>query len=282
MYSIAIHIITDSTCDLSREDQARFNIQVIPLTVQFSGVSYLDGVELTNEQFYNKLDNCLKLPTTSQVPPQAFIDAFRKHLDKDDEVIGVFISSGISGTYNSACVAKDILKSDRLFIVDSRSATMGLALLVSEAAKCRDAGFSAVEITEHITLLAEKIRFLAVINTLKYLRMGGRVSAATFVIGEALGVKPIVSIINGAIQSVGKARGMQAALKELLQKVLQDLPDLQYDVAFSHSCAPDEVNKAVAYLKRPLNLVNWLICNCGSVIGTYAGRGAVGFAYFAK
>ena len=283
MNVIAIQIITDSTCDLSAEDQARLNVKVIPLTVQFSGVSYLDdGVELTNEQFYDKLDTCRELPTTSQVSPQTFTDAFKKHLDEGDEIVGIFISSEISGTFNSARVAQEALGSDRLFIVDSRSATMGLALLVSEAVKCRDGGLSVEQIAAHIAELTKKIRFLTIINTLKYLRKGGRISIATTVIGEALGMKPIVSIISGKVQFLGKARGMQAALKELLRRVLADLPDLRYTVAFAHSCAPELAEKAVECLKGPLNLVNWLICSGGSVIGTYAGRGAVGFAYIAQ
>lgn len=279
---IAVRIITDSTCDLSKEDIARLDIQAIPLTVQFSGISYLDGIDLTNGQFYDKLDCCKELPTTSQILPQTFIDAFHPHLDAGDDVVGIFISGEISGTCNSARIAKEELASDRLFIVDSRSATMSLALLVSEAAKHRDAGFSAAQIAEHIASLAKKVRFLAAVNTLKYLRMGGRVSAATAVIGEVLGVKPIVSMIDGTVQSIGKARGMPAAIKAILQDVLDDLPDLRYGVAFSHSCAPELAGKAIACLKEPLHLADWLTCSISSVIGTYAGRGAVGFAYIAK
>lgn len=282
MIIIAVHIITDSTCDISPKDQARLNIQVIPLTVQFEGVSFLDGIEITSEQFYEKLDTCAELPTTSQVPPQTFIDEFKKHLAAGDEVVGIFISSEISGTYNSACVAKEALAAEHLYIVDSRSATMSLALLVSEAAKHRDAGFSAAQIAEHVTALSKKVRFLAAVNTLKYLRKGGRISATTAVIGEALGMKPIVSIIDGTVHSVGKARGMQAAVKTILQEVQADSPDLRYGVVFAHSCAADLMDKAIVSFQEPLQLSDWLTCSIGSVIGTYAGRGAVGFAYIAR
>ena len=282
MSAIAIRIITDSTCDLSREDQEKLGIQVIPLTVHFSGESYLDGIDLTNEQFYDKLEKSEHLPTTSQVPPERFINAFQAHLDAGDEVVGIFISSEISGTYNSACVAKNTLASDRLHIVDSRIAAMGLALLVSEATKHRDAGFTAEEIAGHVVTLSKKVRFFGAVNTLKYLRKGGRVSATTVVIGEALGMKPIVSMINGKVQSIGKARGMQAALRAILKDVLADLPDLRYGVALAHSCAPELLDKAIACWKEPLGFTNWLVCNIGSVIGTYAGRGIVALAYIAK
>jgi DegV family protein with EDD domain len=279
--TIAIRIITDSTCDLSPEDQQRLDIIVVPLIVDFSGTSYLDGVEITNEQFYDKLENSVELPTTSQVSPQRFINVFKEYLDAGDEIVGIFISGDISGTYNSACIAKKMLESDDLHIIDSRSATMSLALLVSEAVKHRDAGFSAIQIVEHVLMLTQKIRFFAAINTLKYLRKGGRISVTAAVMGELLGMKPIVSIINGTIHQVGKAIGLTEAIKVILQKVSTDIPDSRYGVAFSHSCSLGLVDKALEYMKEPLKLVDWLTCNIGSVIGTYVGRGGIGFAYIA-
>lgn len=279
---IAIRIFTDSTNDLDKADLKRLKIESLPLTVHFSHADYLDGVDITNEQFYDYLDKSEELPTTSQVPPQRFTEAFKACLDAGDEVVGIFISGQISGTYQSACIAKETLKSNHIHIVDSRSATMSLALLVSEAAKHRDAGFSAAEIAEHVRTLSHKVRFLAAVNSLKYLRKGGRISATTAVIGEVLGIKPIVTIIDGTVQSIGKARGMQAALKEILRKAMEDLPDLRYGVVFAHSCAPELVQKAAACLKGPLKLTSWLTCSIGSVIGTYSGKGAVGFAYIAK
>jgi DegV family protein with EDD domain len=279
---MAIRIITDSTCDLSREDQARLGISVVPLTVHFPDASYLDGLEITSEEFYLKLDKSETLPTTSQVSPQAFTEIFKEALDAGDDVVGIFISSEISGTYQSACMAKEALASDRVYIIDSRVATMSLALLVSEAVKARDAGSTAAEIAEHVTQLTKKVRFLAAINTLKYLRKGGRISATTAIIGETLGMKPIVSMIEGKIFNVGKARGMPAAIKEMLKKISKDMPDLRYGVTFCISSTPEIKDKAIALFKNTLNLKEWLVCNIGSVIGTYAGRGVVGFAYIAK
>lgn len=279
---IAIRIFTDSTSDLSREDQDLLKISVLPLTVHFSDKTYLDGVDISSDQFYDLLDKSESLPTTSLVPPQIFADAFKKCLDAGDEIVGIFISSEISGTYKSACIARDMLDSSKVHIVDSRSASMSLALILSEAAKHRDDGFSAGQIAQHVKFLSQKVRFLAAVNSLKYLRKGGRISAATAVIGEVLGIKPIVSMIDGKVHSVGKARGMQAALKEILKKASADLPDLRYGVAFAHSCAPELAQKAIDCLKEPLELKNWLTCSIGSVIGTYAGRGVVGFSYIAR
>jgi len=174
-----------------------------------------------------------------------------------------------------------MLASDNLHVVDSLSVTMSLALLVSEACKHRDAGFSARHIADHVVMLSRKVRLYAALNTLKYLRKGGRISATTAVMGELLGIKPIVSMVDGVVTMAGKARGMPAAIKTVLHKALTELPDLRYSVAFSHSCAPELVDKAIEYMKDPLKLVDWLTCGISSVIGTYSGKGAIGFAYIA-
>jgi len=224
----------------------------------------------------------VELPTTSQPPPQSFIDAFEKYLDAGDEIVGVFISEKISGTYDSACIAKKIIMSDNLHIVDSRSTAMGLGLISSEAAKLRDAGSTAVQIVEHVKMLSKKVRLFAALDTLKYLRKGGRISVTSAVMGKFLGMKPIVSIVEGKIQPAGIARGMQEAISVVLKKVLTDLPDLRYGVAFSHSLAPELLEKAVEYMKETLKFDEWLRCDFSSVIGTYAGIGSIGFAYIAQ
>ena len=279
---IAIRIITDSTCDLSVADSTRMNIQVVPLSVHFGGASFLDGVDISMSEFYRKLEQEKDLPTTSQVPPETFRGIFSAHVAAGDEVVGIFLSDEISGTYRSACIARDELGSDKVHIIDSRSATMSLALLVWEAAKYRDAGHSATEIVEHVSGLVQRVRFVAAINTLKYLRRGGRIPAVTAIAGELMGIKPIVSIVGGFIHTIDKARGMPAAIKTMLQHTLADLPDLRYDVIFAHAEAPELLKAEISCFEKPLQLTNWLVCNIGSVIGTYAGKGAVGFSYIAK
>jgi len=279
---MAIRIITDSTCDIARENQERMKIKVVPLTVNFSDASYSDGVDITNEQFFEKLDTCKSLPTTSQVTPQAFVDVFQECLDDGDDVVGIFLSGDISGTFQAACMAKETLGSDKIHVVDSRNATLALALIVSEAVKSREAGSSAIEIAEMVKLLTPKVRLMAMMGTLKFLHKGGRLSLAQTVIGEALGVKPLASIIDGKVTAIGKARGIPAAFKLILQKIKDDLPDKRYGYTFAHACVPDLVEKLIDYLREPLQLTEWLSCNIGSIIGTHTGKGAVGFAYVAK
>jgi len=279
---IAVSIITDSTCDLSHEDQKRLGIIVVPLTVHFSDASYHDGVDLTNEQFYQKLEAAEHLPTTSMIPPGDFTQVFEEEVAKGNEVLGIFISSEISGTYHSACIAKESFPHDQVYVVDSRSASLSLGLLVFEAVQFRDKGHTAAEIVQLLEPLIKKVRFFAAVNTLKYLRKGGRISTTSAVVGEVLGIKPIVTIIDGTIHSIGKARGMSAAIKHILQESMKHMPDLCHTVTFAHSGAPELMEKAISYMKEPLKLQSWLCCEVGAVIGTYAGRGCVAFAYISK
>ena len=278
---MAVRIITDSTCDITREDQESMKIHVIPLTVNFPDASYADGVDITNEEFFDKLESCKTLPTTSSVAPQAFIEAFQEGLDAGDDIVGIFISGDISGTFQSACIAKDELNSDNIHLVDSRNTTAALALLVFEAVKNRDSGMSASEIAEHIDSLTPKVRLMAMVNTLKYLHKGGRLGFAPALLGEVIGLKPLTSVIDGKVAAIGKAIGIPAAFKLILQKVMEDLPDKKYTFAFGHACAPETFEKLIDFFKEPLQLTEWFTCNIGSIVGTHTGKGVVGFAYVA-
>lgn len=282
MKIIALQIITDSTCDLLPEDRARLGVTVVPLTIHFEDASYHDGVDITNEEFYQKLEVSSQLPTTSMVAPGEFIKAFETHIEAGDEVFGLFISSEISGTYHSACIAKENFPEDKIFVLDSRSASLSLGLLVSEAVKFRDAGHSAAEMSGLMQPLIQKVRFFAAVNTLKYLRKGGRISATSAIVGEMLAIKPIVSIIDGTIHPVGKARGMVAAIDHMLQELKKNLPNLNHNVVIGHSSAPELRDKAIAAMKASLNIQSWLCCEVGATIGTYGGRACVGLAYIAE
>ena len=163
-----IRIITDSTCDLSARQAHDLGLTVMPLTVHFGEEAYLDGVEITPPEFYAKLAaSGSVLPTTSQINPGAFADAFEAALAEGDEVVGIFISSELSGTYQSAVMAKEMIGSSRIHLVDSRTVTFPLALLLSEAARLRDAGLDGAELARQTTGLSRRLRLMAVLDTLK-------------------------------------------------------------------------------------------------------------------
>ncbi|MEL4106980.1 DegV family protein [Oscillospiraceae bacterium WX1] len=277
-----VRIITDSTSDLTQADGARLGVTIVPLTVHFGDESYIDGVNLSNRAFFDKLAVTDTLPTTSQVPPGEFTPLFQRYIDAGDDIVGIFISSELSGTCQSAAVARELVDCERIFVIDSRMATFGLALLVREAVKLRDAGKSASEIAGLISALVAKTRLFAVVDTLKYLRMSGRISNTTAFVGGLLGINPIITISNGKVESVGKARGLKAGLKIIADLMQQDLPDRSHLVAFGNSDAPAALKETIAYLSQRFDITDFVECDIGITVGTHVGPGAAGIAYIAK
>lgn len=277
-----VRIITDSTSDITQEQGAVLGITVVPLTVHFGSESYQDGINLSNKDFYEKLAVADALPTTSQIPPGEFTALFQRYIDAGDDVVGIFISSELSGTYQSAEMAKELVGSGKIFVIDSRAATFELALLVREAVRFRDEGKSALEISETIQSLVGRIRLFAVVDTLKYLRMSGRISTATAFVGGLLGINPIISIADGKVVSIGKTRGLKAALKMITEQLHIDPPDLDYLVGFGNTNAPEALRETVDYLKPIYGITNYFEADIGITVGTHVGPGASGIAYIAR
>lgn len=278
-----IELITDSTSDLSPALAAKLGVQVLPLTVHFGEESFRDGVDITNADFYARLRKAETLPTTSQINPETFIDVFREVLDRGNQAVGIFISSELSGTCQSAQIAREELGSDDIFVIDSRTVTFSLGLLLIEAARLRDEGLSAAELAAEITALREKLRLYAVVDTLKYLKMGGRISAATAVVGGVLGITPIIAIEDGKVESVGKTRGRKAGIQWIRERALEEDIDLTRPVAFGHTDCPEAMEAvADAFSDVTAQAPAAYRMDIGTAVGTHAGPGAAGFCYFVK
>ncbi len=277
-----IRIITDSTCDLRPARREALGIDVVPLSVHFGGEVFQDGVDITNEEFYRRLVQAEKLPTTSQVNPEAFAELFRAYVDQGDQVVGIFLSSAMSGTCQSALIARDMVDKGEIHIVDSRTVTFALGLLVEQAAVLRDAGHTAAEIAGRLTALLGRVRLLAVVDTLKYLKMGGRINAATAVVGGLLGINPIITVENGLVESVGKARGRKAAFQWMADFLKKEQPDLSFPVSFGNSNAPEAMAECMAFFREAVAGAQILESDIGSVVGTHAGPGATGLVYIVK
>ena len=277
-----VRVITDSTSDVRPDEWAKIGVTVLPLSVSFDRNIYLDGVDLTNEAFFGMLKNAESLPATSQINPDIFAAAFQKYTDAGDDVVGIFISSKLSGTYNSAVIAAQEVNPGKIFVVDSKTGTFGLAIIVREAVKMRDAGINAAEIADNIKKLADRVRLVAMVDTLKYLRMGGRISSAVAVAGGILGIRPMVEVRDGLIHNIGKVRGKNSAMK-FIQKYLNEYPpDTDLAFAVGHSNARQDCNNLKEFLKPHIPAEKASIGEIGAVIGTYIGPGAFGAAYFEK
>lgn len=278
-----IQIVTDSTCDLGAQRAGELGVEVVPLTVNFGQESFLDGVELSVDAFYTRLENSGTLPTTSQIGPERFQEVFRRILDRGDDVLGVFLSSELSGTYQSACIAQGMLDAPgRIHLVDSRLVTIPMRLLVEELALLRDAGMDGPELAAQARQLAGRVRLLAALDTLKYLKMGGRISAATAVAGELLGITPLVGIVDGRVESIGKTRGRKAAFKWMREHIERAEPiDFSRCIGFGHGHCPQAMEQIMDFFAPEAARARCVVtAELGPAVGTYAGPGATGIVYF--
>lgn len=278
-----VRIITDGTSDLSIQRGRELNVHVMPMRVFFGQESFVDGVDITREEFFDRLSSSDELPTTSQLNPDDFLEVFQRYVDQGNQIVGIFLSTELSGTCQSACIARDMVEGGEIHIVDSRTVTFGLALLVEEAARMRDEGLSAAQIAAEVEKLAQRTKLLAIVDTLTYLKKGGRISAATAAVGGLLGIKPIVGVDSrGTVEALGKARSMASGLEWIARHIQQAPADPAYAVVYGHSNSPERVPVCMEALKDVLPQGRPpLMGSIGAVIGTHVGPGAVGVAYIA-
>lgn len=277
---MAVHIITDSTSDLTAREAERLNVRLIHMRVIFEDGVYTDGVDIDKETFYAKQAEAKVLPKTTQVNPQEYCDAFQPLLENGDEVVAVLMSSKLSGTFQSAMIARDMVEGgERLHLVDSLNVTIGEGLLVREAVRLRDAGKSAAEIAAELEGLRGRVRFIAFVGTLKYLKMGGRISASTAMMGTMLHISPVVAIVDGEVKAVGKVRGSQKIMGYTLDFAREYPVDSRHCVMFGHSRCLETMEPYRDKLVEALGIRDYDWDELGAVIGTHAGPGCYGLAY---
>ena len=210
-----IRILTDSASDILPAEAAQLGVDVIPLNVTLEdGTVIRDGVDLTPSEYYEHMTGCKKLPTTSQPSPELFEKFYAEAAAAGDEVVGIFLSHELSGTYQCAKLAADLANVDNVLFVDSTNVCLGEGLLVRMAAHLRDEGKSAVQIAATLEHAKEHLHLVAAIDDLKYLRKGGRLPAAVAVAGGMLGIKPLITIKEGKVAMAGKARRIRCPLQE--------------------------------------------------------------------
>lgn len=273
-------IIVDSTADLMPEYKSRAH--TVPLTVRFGDEEYIDGVTIDHKAFYEKLIECDTLPTTSQATPDAFITEFEKARSAGESAVVITLASSFSGTYQSARIAAEDF--DNIYIVDSESAAMGSGILVELAFRLLDEGLSAREIAEKLEEEKQKIVIVALVDTLEYLKRGGRISKTVAFAGGLLNIKPVLSVIGGEINMLGKARGSKMGNNLLVEEI-----DKAGGIDFSKPVLLGYSGISNALLLKYIedsrhiwenNLTEVRYTTVGSVIGTHAGPGAVVVAFF--
>ena len=279
-----IRILTDSASDILPAEAEQLGVTVIPLNVTLDdGTVLRDGVDMTPSAYYEILAGCRKLPTTSQPSPELFENFFLEAAAAGDEVIGIFLSHALSGTYQCAKLAADMANVDNVLFVDSGHVCLSEALLVRLAVQLRDSGKTAGQIAAILEHAKEHLHLVAAIDDLKYLRKGGRLPAAVAVAGGMLGIKPLITIQDGKVAMAGKARGLPGAYVALFKKV-EEMGDINpaFPALAGYTVSPREVTPIQTYLRDNLQQEDLLVRQIGCVIGTHAGPGAFGIAFFDK
>lgn len=281
-----IKILVDSASDIDEEEAKKKGIFMIPMEVTFGEETYLDGVNLSHSEFFLKLIESDELPKTSQINPYRFEQKFEELTIDGSEVICITLSSKLSNTYNSAVIASQKYK-NKVFVIDSLNASIGERILCELAIQLVKEGKLSIEkIVEEINRKKYSIELLAIVGTLKYLKKGGRISSVVAFTGEMLSIKPVISIINGQVKMVGKARGSKKGNNLLIEKIEScGGIDFSCPYATAYSGLSNEFLKK--YLEDSSNLWQNQIesvpmFQIGSTIGTHIGPGGIAVAFFSK
>ena len=275
-------IIVDSTADLLPEYKSRVN--VVPLMVRFDDEEFIDGVTIDHKTFYEKLVESDVLPTTSQANPDAFMTEFEKAKEAGESAVVITLSSKFSGTYQSAMIAAEDY--ENIYVVDSTSVAIGTGILVELALKLLDEGLDAKEIAERLEEEKKNIVIVALVDTLEYLKRGGRISKTVAFAGTVLNIKPVLSVIDGEIDMLGKARGSKMGNNLLVQEIEKaGGVDFSKPVLLGYSGLSDAlllkyIEDSKHIWEAGLESVRYTVI--GSVIGTHAGPGAIAVAFFKK
>lgn len=277
-----IRIITDSAADLSQP--CRPEVTVLPMTLAFGEEQFLDGVDLTHRQFYEKLIEGDVLPTTSQINPAQFEEAFRQSVEAGEDVVAVLLSARLSGTCQSARIAAEAFPG-RVFVVDSENAAIGEQVLVRRALTLMDQGLDAAAIAARLDEEKADIQLVALLDTLEYLKRGGRVSASVALVGGLLAIKPVVAVQDGEVVMLGKARGSKNGNNLLVQEIQKTGVDFSRPYKLGYTGLEDSLlqkyiaDSAALWEGHTDALPTGTV---GGTIGTHVGPGAIAVAFFQK
>ena len=284
---MAIKIVVDSASDISKDEALSMGITMIPMNITFGEEEYLDGETMLPLQFYEKMKGSKTLPKTSQVSEYSFEEAFSPLVEAGHEVIAITLSSGLSGTYSGAVNAAEKFDG-KVSVVDSKSAALGERLLCEYALKLISEGKSRQEICDELNRVKEKMTIMAMLNTLEYLRKGGRISGAAAFIGSVLAIKPVVAVVDGKIEMIGKAMGTKKG-HALINSIVEKKGGIDTNMPFGLLWAGTEEDKPTIEKFMEENSSMWAGAEdkakahiLGCTIGSHVGPGTIGLAFFSK
>ena len=272
-----VELIVDSTVDVPEHIRSR--LTVVPLTIHFGQEEYLDGVTMDKHRFYERLVESDVLPTTSQASPAAFDREFRRVRCSGGSAVVLTIAAGLSGTYQSACIAA--AEYDNIYVVDSGTAAIGAGILAEYALACLDRGMDAAGLARALEQKRQDVCVLALVDTLEYLKRGGRISATTAVLGSMLQIKPVLHVDDeGHLINIGKARGRQSSLKALVDKMEKTVTEAGKQTVFiSHGDCLEDAEAVAQMVRERFGTQDIRINYVGPVIGAHSGPGTLALFY---
>lgn len=280
-----IKIICDSTVDLRLEEINKYDLEVVPLLVNFGNESYRDGIDIKTPQLYDMVDQKGELPKTAARNPQCFINVFKKYIDGDYDILCILISSEFSALYQSAYIAASEFESVRIRVIDSRNLSSGIGLTVLKACKMREEGYGLHEIADILEMkVIPNVKAQFVVENLTFLHKGGRCSSTSYYFGKMLHIHPEIVVREGKMMVYRKPRGkMVKAYDELIEMIKSDLPNVDLDhVMITHSLSPQGVEYLYQELKKLIPEDKIMITEAGCVISSHCGRGTIGILYILK
>lgn len=282
---MAIKIVTDSTSYISDEYIKKYDIKLVSLNVIINGVSSRE-VDIENKVFYEQIRNSKEIPKSSQPIPEEMLNTFREIVEDGDSIVGIFLSSKMSGTYSNANMIKDMILEDypdaEIHILDSKTNCMQMGFAVIEAARTASEGKSINEVINAANHVINNSRFLFTPETLEYLKKGGRIGGAAALFGNVLQIKPILTVVNGETSVFKKVRTRKKAIEEIVKTVLEEIESKGLgDIVVHHiNCQEDGLKLAKALENKLGKKVE--IQSIGPVIGVHVGPGSIGIAYYTK
>lgn len=281
VWYMAIKIVTDSSADYDLSEIEEKGITLVPITFCFGSKAYRDGYDITKDEFFSKLVNEDEVPKTAQPSPQEFVDVFERAKENADTVIAILLSGALSGTVQSAMLAKDIAEYDDIFIIDGASASVGLKILVDKAVEMADSGYSAQEIVDTIEAVKKRAVVIAVLDTLDNLCSGGRLTKTQASLGTLANIKPVIKVgEDGSVALLSKNIGKSKAMKKLINEFREHPADSDYPVYVIYSYQKDNCLKMYdEMIEEGLLKEGNTVMQIGGAIGTHIGPGAFGLAY---
>ncbi len=277
-----IQVITDNSCDLSHERLRELGVLRIDQTINFGDDTYIDGENIDTKQFFEFLETRPETPKTSQPGPFVFEEMFRASLEKGDSVVCIVVGDKLSGTMQSAVMAKNTINDDRIRIVDSKNVCVSVGLLVEIAVQKIKEGTDLDTLCVEMTGLADRVRVYGGLDSLKYMKKGGRLSGAQALVGTMLHFFPIIATRDGLVENVGKAKGKKKLYATMRDFVLADGVDTNYPIIFGEGISNGSLDILKGYIAEHYDISNALVGHIGPVVGTFSGPGVIAIGFISK